>query len=239
MSGEYELRFRERTEAQEYYAATRARLGGAANIAGLDEVGRGPCAGAVVVGCVILPVDHGIEGIRDSKRLSHNRREQLAKEILAVAVSVGFGCCENEEVDKLNIFQATHVAARRAIKQCLVNAPIDFLFCDGGLDLRDAVVAPVRSVIKGDDLLECIGAASIVAKVYRDTQMDVYHEIWPEYGFNSNRGYGTAAHIAALKRYGLSPIHRRTFRTCYGLPDRQEMTNEQEGTVGAVGGKDP
>jgi len=194
------------------------------SIAGLDECGRGPYAGPVVAACVLLPRDHGIVGIKDSKRLSRAKREKLAAEIMSVAVC-GIGVRENTCIDDVNIRVATHLAAADAALQCMYSgASIDYLLCDGGLYLEDRVPFLTTPIIKGDKWFECISAASIVAKVYRDTQMMFYHDIWPEYGFDTNSGYGTKSHIEAIKRYGISPIHRRSFGICKSAPER---INEQ------------
>lgn len=214
-----EVKFADKSEADSFLQELQT-VGGFGSVAGLDESGRGPMAGAVVASCVLLPPDHGIKGIKDSKKLSAKRREVLAEQIIDKGFW-GIGACGNEEIDRINIHQATHLAAREAATRCIFSgAPIDYLLCDGGLDLREVVPFPVISVIKGDLWFECIGAASIVAKVYRDKQMLVYHEIWPEYGFNTNQGYGTSHHLLAIEKYGLTSIHRRTFGICRKARDR-------------------
>lgn len=208
-----EIKFSDKLEADNFLQDLKTVKGFTA-IAGLDEVGRGPMAGPVVAACVLLPPDHGIVGIKDSKKLSAKRREIFAEQIVDKGFW-GIGVCGNEDIDRINIHQATHRAAREAVTRCIfLGAPIDYLLCDGGLDLRDAVLFPAISVIKGDLWFECIGAASIVAKVYRDKQMLVYHEIWPEYGFDTNCGYGTSQHLSAIKKYGLAPVHRKSFGIC-------------------------
>lgn len=180
-----------------------------AHICGIDEVGRGPLAGPVVAGAVILPKDCDILYINDSKKLSEKKREELYDVIMERAVAVGIGYSTPERIDEINILQATYEAMREAIAN-LTTVP-DLL-------LNDAVTIPqvaVRQVpiIKGDAKSISIGAASIVAKVTRDRLMVTYDEIYPEYGFASNKGYGAQAHIDALKKYGPCPIHRRTFIT--------------------------
>ena len=180
-----------------------------ANICGIDEVGRGPLAGPVVAGAVILPKDCDILYINDSKKLSEKKREELYSVIMERAVSVGLGYSTPERIDEINILQATYEAMREAIAN-LGTTP-DLL-------LNDAVTIPQVSIrqvpiIKGDAKSISIGAASIVAKVTRDRLMVQYDEIYPEYGFASNKGYGAQAHIDALKKYGPCPIHRRTFIT--------------------------
>lgn len=178
-----------------------------ANIAGIDEVGRGPLAGPVVTAAVILPKDCDILYINDSKKLSEKKREMLYDEIMAKAVAVGIGYNSPERIDEINILQATYEAMREAIGKLSVKP--DIL-------LNDAVKIPevdIKQVpiIKGDAKSISIGAASIVAKVTRDRLMVEYDKVFPQYNFASNKGYGSAAHIAALKEYGPCPIHRRSF----------------------------
>ena len=178
-----------------------------AHICGIDEVGRGPLAGPVVAGAVILPKDCDILYINDSKKLSAAKREELYDVIMEKAVAVGVGMASPQRIDEINILQANYEAMREAISK--LSVPPDIL-------LNDAVTipgVPMRQVpiIKGDAKSISIGAASIVAKVTRDRLMVEYDKILPEYGFASNKGYGSAEHIAALKKYGPSPIHRRSF----------------------------
>ncbi len=176
-------------------------------ICGIDEVGRGPLAGPVVAGAVILPKDCDILYINDSKQLSEKKREELYQEITAKAVAYAVGIVSPERIDEINILQATYEAMREAISKLSVKP--DIL-------LNDAVTIPkvdIKQVpiIKGDAKSISIGAASIVAKVTRDRMMVMYDELFPEYGFAGNKGYGSAAHIEALKKYGPTPIHRRSF----------------------------
>lgn len=180
-----------------------------AHICGIDEVGRGPLAGPVVAGAVILPKDCDILYINDSKKLSEKKREELYDVIMERAVAVGLGYSTPERIDEINILQATYEAMREAVSNLKVIP--DLL-------LNDAVTIPqidIRQVpiIKGDAKSISIGAASIVAKVTRDRLMVQYDEIYPEYGFASNKGYGAQTHIDALRRYGACPIHRRSFIT--------------------------
>ena len=180
-----------------------------AHICGIDEVGRGPLAGPVVAGAVILPKDCDILYINDSKKLSEKKREELYDVIMEKAVAVGLGYSTPERIDEINILQATYEAMRQAI---------DKLSVKPDLLLNDAVTIPkvdIRQVpiIKGDAKSISIGAASIVAKVTRDRLMVQYDEVYPEYGFASNKGYGAQIHIDALKKYGPCPIHRKTFIT--------------------------
>ena len=176
-------------------------------ICGIDEAGRGPLAGPVVAGAVILPKDCRILYINDSKKLSEKRRNELFDIIKEEAVTYGIGIIDAARIDEINILQATYEAMRSAINN--LNPSPDIL-------LNDAVTIPgvaIRQVpiIKGDAKSISIGAASIVAKVTRDRLMVEYDKIMPGYGFAANKGYGSAEHIAALKKYGPTPIHRRSF----------------------------
>ena len=177
------------------------------HICGVDEVGRGPLAGPVVAAAVILPKECDILYINDSKKLSEKKREMLYDEIMEKAEAVGIGIVGPERIDEINILQATYEAMRIAVSK---------LPLQPDLMLNDAVTIPGLtmkqvSIIKGDAKSASIGAASIIAKVTRDRMMVEYDSIFPEYGFASNKGYGTAAHIAALKELGPTPIHRRSF----------------------------
>ena len=176
-------------------------------ICGIDEVGRGPLAGPVVAGAVILPKDCDILYVNDSKKLTEKKREELYDVIMEKAVSIGIGYASPERIDEINILQATYEAMREAISKLTVSP--DIL-------LNDAVTIPEVSckqvpIIKGDAKSISIGAASIIAKVTRDRLMVDYDTIYPEYGFASNKGSGAKAHIDALKKYGSTPIHRRSF----------------------------
>jgi ribonuclease HII len=194
----------ERTENLKKYEKEYAQY---SFIAGIDEVGRGPLAGPVVTSAVILPKDCDILYINDSKKLSAAKREELYDEIMDKAVAVGIGMVGPERIDEINILQATYEAMRQAISK--LDPQPDLL-------LNDAVTIPgvnIKQVpiIKGDAKSISIGAASIIAKVTRDRMMEEYDHIFPEYGFASNKGYGSAEHIAAIKKYGPTPIHRRSF----------------------------
>lgn len=177
------------------------------NICGIDEAGRGPLAGPVVAGAVILPQDCDILYINDSKKLSAAKREELYEIIKEKAVATGIGMASPQRIDEINILQATYEAMREAIGKLAVKP---------GILLNDAVTIPnvdIRQVpiVQGDAKSISIGAASILAKVTRDRLMADYEKIMPEYGFAAHKGYGTAEHIAALKKYGPSPIHRKSF----------------------------
>ena len=176
-------------------------------ICGIDEVGRGPLAGPVVAGAVILPRDCDILYLNDSKQLSEKKREELYSVIMEKAVSVGLGFSSHELIDEINILQATYAAMREAVSK-LDPAP-DLLLTDA-VKIPELTMAQVP-IIKGDTLSASISAASIVAKVTRDRMMVKYDEIYPEYGFAKNKGYGSSEHIEALKKYGPTPIHRRSF----------------------------
>ena len=176
-------------------------------IGGIDEVGRGPLAGPVVTACVVLPKDCDILYINDSKKLSAAKREELYDEIMEKAVSVSIGVVSEKRIDEINILQATYEAMRQAIKESKVQPQ---------LMLNDAVTIPEIdipqvAIIKGDAKSISIGAASIIAKVTRDRMMVEYDEIYPEYHFASNKGYGSSEHIDALKKFGPCPIHRKSF----------------------------
>ena len=174
-------------------------------LAGMDEVGRGPLAGNVVTACVVMPPEPLIPWIDDSKKLSENRREKVFEEILSTALYVGIGEVSPEEIDRINILQATRKAMRMAADQ----VPADVFLIDAVTDL--GLKGKEVPIIKGDATSYCIAAASIVAKVTRDRQMAEADLLYPEYGFARNKGYGTQEHIEALKKFGPCPIHRRTF----------------------------
>ncbi|MBE5061815.1 ribonuclease HII [Lachnospiraceae bacterium DSM 108991] len=194
----------DRLEAMSVYEREYAGWGA---VCGIDEAGRGPLAGPVVAGAVILPKDEKILYVNDSKKLSEKKREMLYDEIMSRALAVGVGVVGPERIDEINILQATYEAMRMAVAQLKVQP--DIL-------LNDAVTIPdlkVRQVpiVKGDAKSVSIAAASIIAKVTRDRLMREYGQVFPEYEFASNKGYGTKSHIEALKTYGPTPIHRRTF----------------------------
>ncbi len=176
-------------------------------ICGIDEAGRGPLAGPVVAGAVILPKDCEILYINDSKQLSEKKREELYDIIMREAAAVGVGYASNERIDEINILQATYEAMREAISK--MDKKPDIL-------LNDAVKIPQVDIpqvpiVKGDAKSVSIAAASIIAKVTRDRLMRDYDKLYPEYHFAENKGYGVEAHIEALKKYGPTPIHRKTF----------------------------
>ncbi len=187
-------------------------------IAGLDEAGRGPLAGPVAAGCVIFRSCGPFPKADDSKKLSPKRREALFEEIKNMSEGWGVGLADNEEIDRINILQATYLAMRRAVDDAIARAKekLKESFELPGTVLVDHVHVPglklkQLSVTHGDALSVTIGAASILAKVTRDRLMEEYDKIYPGYGFYAHKGYGTAAHYAAIRELGISPIHRRTF----------------------------
>ncbi len=176
-------------------------------ICGVDEVGRGPLAGPVVCAAVIMPLDDIIDGIDDSKKLSAKKRGTLSELILKKAVCCNICRVEPEQIDEMNILEATKLCMKMAVEGLEITP--DFVLTDGNMTLD--ITIPQKSIVKGDYLSYSIGAASIAAKVFRDNLMDEYDAVYPEYGFAKHKGYGTAAHIQAIKTYGLTPIHRRSF----------------------------
>ena len=191
-------------------------------VAGIDEVGRGPLAGPVVAAAVILPKECKIEGVNDSKKLSAKKREELYDIILEKAVSYGIGIVSNERIDEINILQATYEAMREALSQLKPKA--DYILADAVT--IPMVSTPQRGIVKGDAKSMSIGAASIVAKVYRDRMMEAYDEVYPGYGFASNKGYGAAEHLEGIRKQGITPIHRKTFVKNF-LPQEGETTSDK------------
>ncbi|MFW6114727.1 MAG: ribonuclease HII [Thermodesulfobacteriota bacterium] len=185
-----------------------ARRAGYSLIAGIDEAGRGPLAGPVIAAAVILPENARLEGIRDSKQMTSRAREDAFFRIEKQAISAAVAVIGPREIEQINILQA----ARKAMKQAVLylDPPPDLLLIDGThyLDL------PIRQrcIVRGDQQCISISAASVLAKVYRDRIMCSYHELYPHYGFSSNKGYGTPGHLAAIVRHGPCSIHRLTFR---------------------------
>ena len=199
-----------RTEQMKKYEKEYASYG---YICGIDEVGRGPLAGPVVAGAVILPKDCKILYLNDSKKLSEKRREELFLEIREKAVAYATGIVSPDRIDEINILQATFLAMRRAMEQ--LNPQPEFALIDGNRETDFGV--PCKTVIKGDSLSANIAAASVLAKVTRDNWMMEAAEKYPGYGFEIHKGYGTKAHYAALEKLGPCPIHRRTFlKKLYG-----------------------
>ena len=194
-----------KSRALELQMFDRQYIAGGMVAAGIDEVGRGPLAGNVVTACVVMPPDPLIVWIDDSKKLSEARREKVYQEILDTALYIGIGQVGPKEIDEINILQAT----RKAMKMAAEQVPADIFLIDAvsGLGLKGKEI----SIIKGDAHSYSIAAASIVAKVVRDRQMREMDEVYPQYGFAKNKGYGTRQHIEALRTYGPCPEHRRSF----------------------------
>ncbi len=179
-------------------------------ICGIDEAGRGPLAGPVVVASVIMPANSMIEGVNDSKKISEKKREKLYDQILEEAISYGVGIIGQDEIDEINILNATKKGLTMSLKELTVKP--DLIIVDA-LTHIDTMGIPYESIIKGDAKCYSISAASIIAKVTRDRIMREWDKIYPEYGFEKHKGYGTSAHIEAIKKYGLCPIHRKSFTT--------------------------
>ena len=193
-------------------------LQGITSIAGIDEAGRGPLAGPVVVACVVMSRDSMIEGVNDSKKVSEKKREKLYDQIIEESIAYGVGIISQTEIDRINILNATKEGLTTAIKEMEKNLQErkrgfdkpEIILVDA-LTKIDTDHIPYRSIIKGDAKSYSIAAASIIAKVTRDGIMRQWDEVYPMYGFAQHKGYGTAAHISAIKEYGLCPLHRRSF----------------------------
>jgi ribonuclease HII len=175
--------------------------------AGCDEAGRGPLAGNVIAAAVILDPREPITGLADSKKLSHKQRESLYETILSKALGVGIGSASPQEIDEINILQASLLAMTRAVDS-LPTKP-EFVFVDGNRCPRWSI--PSLAVVKGDAKVASISAASIVAKVVRDRELQRLDDQYPDYGFAQHKGYPTAAHFTALERFGVTPVHRLSF----------------------------
>jgi ribonuclease HII len=176
-----------------------------ARVAGMDEAGRGPLAGDVVAACVIMPPSPAVDWVDDSKKLSALRRDKVYEEILRTALFVGVGRADAREIDEINILQATMNAMRRAAEGAEANVYLIDAVKNLGLD------APEIPIVHGDAVSYSIAAASIVAKVTRDRELIALDRQYPQYGFAKHKGYGTAEHIAAIKKFGPCPVHRMTF----------------------------
>ncbi len=187
-------------------------------IAGIDEAGRGPLAGPVVVACCIMPENSMIEGVNDSKKIAEKKREKLYDEITNEAISYGVGIINQTEIDEINILQATKkgltIAIKEAeekLKQKNLEKP-EVILVDALTKINTDGI-PYKSIIHGDAISYSIACASIIAKVTRDRMMRQWDEVYPQYGFGAHKGYGTAKHIQAIKEYGPCPLHRKTFIT--------------------------
>lgn len=181
---------------------------GIETICGIDEAGRGPLAGPVVVAAVIMPKDSMIEGVNDSKKISEKKRETLYEQIINEAIAYGVGIIDQKEIDEINILNATKKGLTTAIKELKVKPQRILVDALTGIDTCGI---PYTSIIKGDAKAYSIAAASIIAKVTRDRIMRQWDEIYPQYGFEKHKGYGTKIHIDAIKEYGLCPLHRLSF----------------------------
>ena len=186
---------------------------GIVRVGGVDEAGRGPLAGPVVAACVVFPVNGPFPRANDSKKLTEKARESLYEEITGTALSYGIGLVENTVIDEINILNATHLAMKQAVLQC---CPLPETVLVDHLRIHDLPVNQVP-ITHGDALSVSIAAASILAKVTRDRLMRDYAKVYPEYGFEKHKGYGTKAHYAAIDTYGITPIHRKSFLKNLGL----------------------
>ncbi|MCX8074685.1 MAG: ribonuclease HII [Clostridia bacterium] len=182
-------------------------LQGYTNICGIDEAGRGPLCGPVVAAAVILPKDFYIEGVDDSKKLSEKKREKLYEEITKNAISWSVGISEVDVIEEVNILNATRLAMKQAVECLSIKA--EYALVDA--EKKVPINIPFLPIIKGDSLSQSIAAASIIAKVTRDRMLVEFDKNYPEYGFLSNKGYGTKSHVEAIKKYGLCEIHRPSF----------------------------
>lgn len=192
-----------------------AKYAQAGFVAGVDEVGRGPLAGPVVTACVVLPADFDVLGIDDSKKVSEKKREELFSEIIEKSLAYGIGIMDNNVIDEINILEATKAAMKQAVENAetmlreKTGEGIGFLLVDA-VELKSVSIAQ-SPIIKGDAKSLSIAAASIIAKVTRDRMMAEYHNQYPYYAFDSNKGYGTKAHYEGIHQHGITPIHRKTF----------------------------
>ena len=185
-------------------------------LCGVDEVGRGPWFGPVVAAAVILPENHSLVGLNDSKKLSEKKRIALAEQIKLIAIDYSIAEASAEEIDQINILRATHLAMQRAVKTL---SPVpDHVLIDGNSIPKLPMSA--EAIIQGDGKIAAISAASIIAKVYRDQLMVEFAELYPNYGLSQHKGYGTKNHREALERFGITPLHRKSFQ-----PIRQLITD--------------
>ena len=191
---------------------------GIKSICGIDEAGRGPLAGPVVVACVIMPEDSMIEGVNDSKKVSEKKREMIYEKIIEEAIAYGVAIIDQNEIDKVNILNAT----KEGVNICIKELEKDLKQKNRNIDKPEIILVDAltkidtdgisyRSIIKGDAKSYSIAAASIIAKVTRDRIMRQWDEVYPQYGFEKHKGYGTAMHINAIEQYGLCPLHRKSF----------------------------
>ena len=192
-------------------------------IAGVDEVGRGPLVGPVVTACVVLPKDYFLEGLTDSKKLTKKQREKFYDTITKDALGIGIGIQSEKEIDRINIYEATKIAMKEAIKNCKKKCNIEHVLIDA---MKLDIDIPNTSIIKGDYKSITISAASVIAKVTRDRMMEELDKKYPMYGFKDNAGYGTKKHIEAIEKYGIISEHRKTFKpVCYHLDHINDQKN--------------
>ena len=205
MSGKREKNLRTPQEWFRYEGEAREQ--GYTAVCGVDEAGRGPLAGPVCAAAVILPAGLVIEGVNDSKKLTEKKREELFPVICEKALAYGIGWADEREIDEINILQATYRAMKRAVESLPLTA--DYALIDG--NRMPPLDIPGTTIVKGDALSMSIAAASILAKVSRDRVMVQFSREYPQYGFEQHKGYGTAAHVQALREYGPCPLHRQSF----------------------------
>ena len=191
-----------------YFYETLARKSGYGLIAGIDEAGRGPLAGPVVAAAVIIPEGIELAGVRDSKKMTAKARDKAFSFIHSKSLAVAVGVVSLRYIEEFNILKASLEAMKRAV--LALDPQPEFLLIDGIYTITHPV--PQKCLKKGDQISRSISAASVIAKVYRDRMMNAYHRMYPDYGFDKNKGYGTRNHLAALKKYGPSPVHRLTFK---------------------------
>ena len=200
--------------------------------AGVDEAGRGPLAGPVVAAAVILDPENIPEGIRDSKKLSAKRRTVLARQIYSSAKSVGVGVVHEQDIDRLNILQATFQAMRQAV--AMLDPAPERVEVDGNFTIPELLINQI-AIVGGDDLVPAISAASIIAKTFRDNMLISYDVLFPEYGFKSHKGYGSGKHMEVLRERGRCPIHRRSFRPVSQAPNEYYRYFANEPAYGRMG----
>lgn len=191
-------------------------------IGGIDEVGRGPLIGSVVASCVVLPPDFVLEGLTDSKCLSEKKREEFAKYIYAHALGIGIGVVDEKEIDRINIYEATKIAMKKAIDD--VGFKMDHILIDA---MKLDIDTPSTSIIKGDAKSISIAAASVIAKVYRDKMMYDLDKIYPMYDLGHNKGYGTKRHIEAIKKYGITKYHRTSYSPVKEYMDKINIIDKE------------
>ena len=213
---------KERFKKLQFYE-DEARSQGCAIIAGIDEAGRGAWAGPVVAGLVILPDDIFISGLDDSKKLAEKKREALYEEITDKALDISVGLCTSSVIDRKNILKATYMAMKKAVSTMKMRP--DIIFIDGR-PVPDMGFSQV-SIVRGDSKSVSIAAASIIAKVTRDRMMKEFSLLYPEYGFEKHKGYGTKLHMKTLDKYGICPIHRKTFKPVKEVLNKKEMSSQQ------------